>query len=124
MNLEFVLDIVPIPKGRPRLGRFSTYTPERTREYENALKREFNKYAPKIIFETPLRLYVEFVLIRPKKPKFLKWPGVKPDVDNFLKAVLDAGNDILWVDDSLICDIRVIKTYGIKSGIIVKVEEI
>lgn len=28
--------------------------------------------------------------------------GQKPDIDNFLKAIMDAGNGVLWKDDSQI----------------------
>lgn len=127
MEISFVVDIIPIPKGRPRLGRGVTFTPPKTREYESHLKSLFKKEMMEKTFgalDVPLKVYLEFVLVRPKKPRFIKWPGVRSDIDNYIKAFLDAGNDILWTDDSLICDIRAIKVYGNKPGIIVKIEEL
>jgi Holliday junction resolvase RusA-like endonuclease len=39
-------------------------------------------------------------------------PVNKPDIDNYIKAVMDAGNGILWVDDSQVCELHSIKVYG------------
>ena len=35
----------------------------------------------------------------------------KPDIDNLIKFVLDCGNNILWEDDSTICQIEAVKRY-------------
>lgn len=39
-------------------------------------------------------------------------PVGKPDLDNYIKAVMDAGNGILWADDSQVCELHSIKAYG------------
>lgn len=39
-----------------------------------------------------------------------RWRPRKPDGSNVLKAVEDAGNGILWGDDSQIVELRVLKT--------------
>jgi len=38
-----------------------------------------------------------------------KWRAKKPDADNVAKAVLDACNGILWLDDNQVVDLRVLK---------------
>ena len=39
-------------------------------------------------------------------------PVGKPDLDNYIKAIMDAGNGILWADDSQVCELHSIKAYG------------
>jgi len=39
-------------------------------------------------------------------------PVGKPDLDNYIKAIMDAGNGILWVDDSQVCELHSSKAYG------------
>lgn len=36
----------------------------------------------------------------------------RPDVDNLAKLVLDAGNGVLYEDDSQVCDLHIQKVYG------------
>lgn len=35
----------------------------------------------------------------------------KPDIDNMIKYVLDACNEILWQDDKMVCEIQARKMY-------------
>jgi Holliday junction resolvase RusA-like endonuclease len=39
-------------------------------------------------------------------------PPSRPDVDNYVKAVLDALNGIVLADDALVLELRAIKQYG------------
>lgn len=59
-------------------------------------------------------------------PKGRTLPSVKPDLDNYVKSVTDAGNGVLWKDDGQICWILAEKIYGQPPGIeliVGKVEE-
>lgn len=124
MVIEFTLPIPPVAKERARYSKYGAYTPARTREFSNKVASYAKRYAPSKLLSSPLRLYCEFHLSRPKKTKF-NLPGVRPDNDNYLKALMDALNGIIWTDDSLICDIRSIKLYALDGPKIkVKVEEI
>lgn len=48
---------------------------------------------------------------------------VKPDVDNLVKALCDAGLGILYDDDRLLVSVNALKRYGHPSGIIVTLTE-
>lgn len=50
-------------------------------------------------FDTPLFVHISIYCTEPKTTKL---PHPKPDVDNFAKGVMDAMNDVVYVDDSLI----------------------
>jgi len=61
----------------------------------------------------PLRVTAVFTLHRPKSaPKSRVWPSVKPDVDKYLRACLDAIKDGRgYADDALVVDAHAVKTY-------------
>jgi Holliday junction resolvase RusA-like endonuclease len=54
-----------------------------------------------------------------------QWNIKRPDGDNLFKAIADAGNGILWEDDSQICDGRFLKLYSKEpSCIVVSIESL
>ncbi len=96
--LEIVIsDLKPRPKGRPRFvkdrfvnGRFikgHAYTPKATRVYEDRLAWHF-RIACKEPWTGLLALEIQFST------------KSRGDVDNLAKACVDAGNEILFLDDS------------------------
>jgi len=133
--IEIVLLGRPRGKERPRANTQTgaVYTPEKTREYEAALK-----YAAMQVMgdRPPLQgpLEVDITIRRPipqswpkKKQEAARSgtlrPTTKPDFDNYAKTV-DALNLVVWVDDGQIVDGRVRKFYSDKPGMWIKVEQI
>jgi Holliday junction resolvase RusA-like endonuclease len=132
--IEIVLLGAPRGKERPRLTKAGqVYTPEKTRNYEGALK-----YAAQQVMGDrppvagPLTLDMRVVMpISPSWPKKrqeaaragLERPTKKPDWDNFGK-VIDALNLVVWIDDGQIVQGSVSKFYGDKPGMWIKVEEV
>jgi Holliday junction resolvase RusA-like endonuclease len=57
-------------------------------------------------FSEPVKLEVEFFLERPKKSKYVDYPGGKPDLDHLVRAVGDSLTQAgVLADDSLIVEI-------------------
>jgi Holliday junction resolvase RusA-like endonuclease len=78
------------------------------------------------VLDCALKLEVRFYLPRPKRTKNTR-PSVRPDLDNYVKALKDALNGIVWSDDSRICDLWAEKHYaaeGTRPRIEMRVEEI
>lgn len=137
--VSFKVDGVPVAKGRPKfrsLGKFvSTYTPKKTKEYEELVaikaRQAMGETEP---LETPIRAFLHFYLPIPvsysKKRTQACLDGSekhtkKPDADNAAKSVLDAMNGICYVDDSQIVDLHVHKRYGAEPHVeIVLIEEL
>lgn len=46
-----------------------------------------------------------------------KLKKTRPDIDNILKFILDAGNGLLWEDDNLISQVSISKLYAYESSI-------
>lgn len=113
VQINFVLKILPIPKGRPRFSRGHTYTPTRTRQFEHSLAwmiRDAYRGEPIL---GAVSLKIVFSIPRAKSQK-LKWPTHKVgDLDNFLKAFCDSANGILWEDDSQVIHVDAMKVFAI-----------
>lgn len=135
--LNFEVIGTPMGKGRPkfvRRGAFvSAYTPKKTVDYESQIKAAARAaMAGAKPLEGAVVLYVNAITVPPaswskdKRQKALDQkihPTVKPDIDNVAKAVLDAGNGILWLDDKQVASLIAHKRYGEVSRIAVQVYE-
>ena len=51
-------------------------------------------------------------------------PTVKPDADNILKALCDAINGVVWVDDVQVVDLTLKKRYSVQPGVAVRIDEL
>jgi Holliday junction resolvase RusA-like endonuclease len=132
--IEIVLLGAPRGKERPRLTKTGhVYTPEKTRDYEGALKyaaaEAMGSRAP---LDGPLHVDLKIVVpiasSWPKKRQEAaragrEWPTKKPDLDNVMK-MLDALNLVVWIDDSQIVTTNITKRYGDKPGLWVKVRSV
>ena len=135
MKYEFEVPGKIVGKGRPRINTNTgiTYTPTTTKDYETLIQQYFLIKYPRYI---PIknRVKVEIVAFMgipkstPKKDieKMLDntiSPTKKPDIDNIVKAILDALNKFAYYDDNLVCKIDVEKKYNTTEKIYIKVEE-
>lgn len=122
--LQFVFEVDPVPKGRPRLGKYGTYTPERTRNFEKTIQilaiTQMRKRNWKSL-EGPLSVSILFRFKRPKKPSN---PYPRSDLDNNVKGILDSLNQIAYLDDAQICHLECWKQYGDRSGIVLTLSQI
>jgi len=107
------IPILAVAKARARITRSGhAYTPQKTKEYEKELQWYFTAGRFQMLPVMPTLLDVIVYLPRPKKkPKFY-YPITKPDCDNLLKAICDAGNGFLWKDDNQLVDTRIRKRFA------------
>lgn len=113
----------------------SKYT-KRIEEYRlmihNQLPDDFKMFTEEVHIESlefifkPLKSFSNKVLDGLKNKTLLKYHTVRPDMpDNLKKLPLDAMSGIVYKDDSLICtENNVVKRYGWKPGIIIKLKGI
>lgn len=133
MVFEITIPGNPVAKGRPRVGRYGTYTPRKTADYESYVEyrwaAEYGNIKPS---DKPLKAEIIFYMPIPKsaskKAKIAMESGVtahikKPDIDNMAKTVLDALNGLAYVDDSQIYSLTLYKTYSERPGIYLKITE-
>lgn len=112
---------VPAPQPRPRAvnaGRHArVYDPGTARVWRSRVA-----HLARVIlasetarkpYEGPIRLAVEFRLPRPRAAKGRAFPAVRPDLDNYLKALMDALTDAgVWKDDGQVVSVLATKTYA------------
>ena len=117
MEIRMTIYTEAVAKGRPRVnfnnGKVHTFTPEKTMQAEYVIRQAIIEKGYNMPFSTdkPLRLYATFYILKPKSVK-REYPVCRPDIDNYLKTVLDAGNHYLWNDDSQIVTILAAKRYS------------
>jgi Holliday junction resolvase RusA-like endonuclease len=116
MTISFTLPIRAIPKGRPRFVGRRVITPTRTRTYEAQLRLLARPHAPTLPLTCELSVTAIFIFKRPKKSK-RPYPAAVGDTDNFFKAVSDAFNGLMWMDDSQITYQIAGKQYGDRDEI-------
>lgn len=126
----------PVAQGRGRIVRrgphYGIADPERAASWKGAasyhMERARKAAGISAPFARPLFVRIE---ARFKRPKSCRRPGVlwrpsRPDIDNLQKAVLDAGNGVLWMDDAQVvhCDVRkVIEIEGVGPSVVVVLED-
>ena len=115
----------PVAQGRPRFSRrgkyVSTYDPPKSRGYKEYIKQIARQELHIEPLTGSIRINVKVYrgiqksgskLTRRKKQDGIIRPTVKPDTDNYYKAVSDALTGILWEDDNQIVEIHVGKWYS------------
>jgi len=101
----------PVAKGRPktaiREGKVWTYTPRKTENAQELIIERLVRYQDRCFPKhVPVKMTIVFYRIKSRwLPKRESLPFRKPDLDNFLKLVLDAMNGILVTDDAQVTSI-------------------
>lgn len=102
-SIAFTVPGVPVPLARPRMGRGGrVYTPEPSQQYKQRIALVANMHAYKhgwVRTDKAARYRVHVETYRAAE---------RGDCDNFLKAVLDGLNGVLWPDDRQVHDARVV----------------
>ncbi len=123
--IEFTVYGEAVPQGRPRAAkvgnRVRVYDPSKSSNYKNYVRLAAAENAPDKPLEGPLILSVKVYRSIPKsfgkKKTFAAIagelrPATKPDIDNYLKAIEDALNDLIWRDDGQIVGVSAEKFYA------------
>ena len=120
-----------VPKGRPRLARGRIHTPKRTKQYQQDLAlAALVARGPWRALEGPVCLRVQ-LFYRCPNSKTAQSPcfggGGRGDLDNVLKAISDACNGVLYLDDRQIVELAARQSYappGQDEFVLVNVEEV
>ena len=122
----------PVPKGRPRSTvrnkKINVFTDTKTRQYEFRSKLWLVRAVGFTQFEGALKVTAHFYIKPPKKYKKddIKnekyFPKTRPDLDNYVKALLDICNGIIFKDDAQVVELETCKKYSNQPKTFVKVE--
>lgn len=131
-SVKFFASGKPKGKGRPRFHNGHPYTDAQTRQYEYQIAANYRRIAGNFKFPDDVFLSVTVIQYMPipKSTSKVKaanmkdgkiFPSAKPDLDNVIKAVLDALNGVAYKDDSKVVCIYSRKIYGENPGVMVTV---
>jgi Holliday junction resolvase RusA-like endonuclease len=133
--IAFEIPGPPVGKGRPRAFRMGNsvrmFTPQKTASYESMVKLAAHRAmrgAGLLAFPVALSL----IVLHPIPNSWSKRrqeaalagterPTTKPDADNVAKAIADACNGVVWVDDAQVVELSVSKRYSSTPGVMVEV---
>lgn len=96
------ISIEPHAKERPRVGRGRMYTPTATVQYERELAKAYRREVPVLNDADDLCAVFRFYSSGLKRK----------DTDNCIKSALDAGNKVLFRDDSQVVTVMAEILYG------------
>ena len=137
--MRFEFDIEPVEQARPRAVRFGTgirmYDPKKVATFKRQLgmlARQAMQERGLETFDGPLEVCMEFY--RPVQASISNKerarrllgahrPTVKPDLSNYIKALEDALNGIIWADDNLIVSLEAKKFYAEQPHLMVEIKE-
>lgn len=119
MEIKFTVPGAPVGKGRPRVTRNGTFTPQKTRQYQQLVQRCWETQSGQgFSGGIPLLASITAYFPIPKstsKKKAAAMEGAfhrsRPDADNVAKAILDALNGHAYPDDSAVQIDRCYKLY-------------
>ena len=125
MTYTMTVNTTPVPKGRPRFYGGHAVTPEKTRVYEALLRHD---WPHGIVQGDALKISMAFAFPPPTSLSKRKQDAMmymlrtkKPDLDNLVKAVLDALNGVAFDDDSKVAEIFAQKLYAPEPYVEVKI---
>lgn len=125
--MRIVIPGKPKYQKRHRTGKNGTYNPSATDK--KAIKKALLAYKNGGLIDTPCKVeivaYYPFLKSWSKKEKAISEGApkiTKPDADNIAKLYLDAMNDVILLDDNIICDLRVVKLYSIHPCVVIDIE--
>jgi len=121
--MRIIFDINPCPASRPRVTRWSTYYPKKYTQFKKdmiALTSELYITPSESLLSVNIGFYIGMPKSWSKKKKELKngqYCDNNADVDNYLKAILDSLNEVIYVDDRQIVEVYAKKLYSDKPCI-------
>lgn len=120
-----------VAKERPRVVGGRTYTPSKTKEFEELISWQYKKLGGKYFEDKPIKLSLTFAFKVPKSytksntRKALEGLIVpsKCDIDNLSKSIQDALNTVAYKDDRYIYKLEAVKKFDTENYIEIEIKE-
>ena len=135
-KIRLTIEGNPVGKGRPKFTKTGVaYTPKETKEYENVIRALYRteyrgfKFQKEVALDLRIRAYYPIPKsdnrgLQMKKIKNEIRPhNIKPDIDNVVKIVCDALNDMAYHDDTQIVDQQARKFYSTRPRVEILIKE-
>lgn len=133
--MKYIIPIEPKPQSRPRMKKGGAYEERPMTLWKKAVALHLRGKRPKMIASGPILISMTFYIRPPQyvsksntKNPLKNWELEKifvdkrPDLDNYVKAFLDASDKILFKDDGQIAAMTAQKLYSNNPRIEVEIE--
>lgn len=123
-------NINPVPASRPRVSRWSTYYPKKYTKFKKdmeALTSELETTPSEKLVSVELKFGIMIPKSWSKKKKEElnnTYCSNNSDIDNYIKAILDSLNGIVYIDDKQVVELFAKKIYSEEGYILYKHKEI
>lgn len=136
--MKLTIPVEPQPQSRPRFtarGRYvHAYENKKITMYKRMVAATYQSYFG-TVKPTEKAIAVDVVFYRPVQKSISKierqrrltgksLPAIKPDIDNYVKAILDALNGVAFRDDKQIISLNAKKLYSDKPRTEIEIKEI
>jgi Holliday junction resolvase RusA-like endonuclease len=117
---NFKVDTPVVAKQRARLGRKRgtrktvAFTPQPTRDFESIVAEGWRSTHPAHEpINEPMHVDVRitrsgFTMKVTVQPASVRPVGIRGDIDNYLKSILDGLNKVAWTDDKLVESVTIV----------------
>ncbi len=123
-------NINPVPASRPRVSRWSTYYPKSNNKFKKEME-DLKSGLEKNPSEKLVSVELKFGIMIPKSWSKKKreelnntYCSNNSDIDNYIKAILDSLNGIVYIDDKQVVELFAKKIYSEEGYILYKHKEI
>ncbi|MDD7511035.1 MAG: RusA family crossover junction endodeoxyribonuclease [Peptostreptococcaceae bacterium] len=134
MEIKIIIPGEPTAKGRPRvIKKGFAFTPQKTENYEAYVKALWIAKHGYTHITEPIQVELNFYHSIPKsfskakkqmaKDEVLR-PTKRPDMDNCIKAITDALNEVAYADDSQIVGIVANRYYADMARVEIEIKTI
>lgn len=128
----YTLHLEPKPQSRPRFGRNRAYEDGKMTQWKRNCVSQLRLMNPRIIEKGAIFVAMTFYIYPPKRIAEMKkkrlelesetiYVDKRPDIDNYIKAVLDCGNEILFKDDGQVAALSSQKLYSLNPRIEIEI---
>lgn len=135
---RYVIPMAPKPQSRPRFTRNGrAYELKEMTDWKRAVALHLRGKQPRLIAKGPIMMSMTFYVYPPQTVSKAKtkrplenrelekiFVDKRPDTDNYVKALLDASDGILFKDDGQIAAMTAQKLYSLNPRIEIVIEEI
>lgn len=104
-----------------RNGRPFFFTKKKVQDAKDRLTAELRRHKPRHPIDWPVLVHIKFVFKPTKARPFERVHGVRPDIDNLAKGVLDCLVPAGWITDDALID-QLIATKGRSADARLEVE--
>lgn len=132
---KYTLYLEPKPQSRPRLGRNGTYEDAKMKQWKRNCESQLRLLNPRIINKGSIFVSLVFYIYPPKRIAEVKkrrselesesiYVDKRPDIDNYIKAVLDCSNELLFKDDGQVAALSAQKLYSLNPRIEIEITKL